>query len=248
MGGDLEIGSATAATQSVVSGANSVVLEGLNVRLAGGSAIGASSSVLSNGNISINTAGNFVIQGGSQQDTFAQIKAVGNVNAIVGGTLSVLGGSGSNAYALFDPTAAGALLTINAANGVNLQGGQGAGAYAAIASGGDVLINAPSLSLQAGSGADADAVVISNFGNVTAPAICTGCQNLTAMPLGDGQSGTGIFNGAMVIMEANPGGGIGSGVIDLTQIETVIEAVVRDPRDDERDPDGDIVVEGQTCP
>ncbi len=238
-GGDLGIGNALLPV--LVQAGNSILLSGVDISLVGGSAAGASSSVKSAGTININATGNFVIEGGSATDTFATVEVLGAARAMVMGTLSVIGGTGQGAYAKLDPAAGSPLDVI--AGSINLQGGQGAGAYAAIVSDGDITLSAASLSMQAGSGLDADAVVISNFGNVSLPASCNGCLELSIMPLGDGITGTGFYSGGKIIAQSNSTSVL---TTQLIQIDTILEDLQKDP-EEERDAEPDIVVEGQ-CP
>jgi hypothetical protein len=102
------------------------------------------------------------------------------------------------------------------------------------------------LSLTAGSGNDADAVVVSQFGRISAPNSCNGCLDLTSMPLGDGSTGTGLFNGGQILAQSN-NTSILTG--QLLQIETLIETLNTEPEpDDDERAQPDIVVEGQICP
>jgi hypothetical protein len=118
----------------LVRGNSSIVLEGGNVTLIGGNAVGASAVIDSGGSVQITTAGDFVIQGGTQSGANASVLALGAVNVLVAGSLNVYGGTALNASALLDP-AAGSPLNVTAGQ-INLQGGSGAGAFAAIVSDG----------------------------------------------------------------------------------------------------------------
>jgi hypothetical protein len=108
-------------------------------------------------------------------------------------------------------------------------------------------MDAASLSLIAGSGLDADAVVVSNFGIISAPSSCNGCLQLTISPLGNGITGTGLYSGGPLIPPpANNPPVVLTG--DLLQIGVRIDELVRDPEDeDDERGQPDIVVEGQTC-
>jgi filamentous hemagglutinin family protein len=246
-GGNLSVGSANGAVS--ITGSNSVLLEGFNVRVSGGNQNGASTNISSSGKIVINAFGNFVLEGGSAQDTFVKIVAAGPVTLNVGasgpsGTVNIVGGSGNNAYALLDPTLPGSVLTINSTGDVNLQGGAGVGSYAAVQSVGDILIIAPSLNLLPGTGLDADAVVVSTTGNTTLPSICTGCLSLATNPLGNGSIEAGVYNGAVVIAPIVAGGGADP-VVGIVQIGTILDDLVN-PDDRLPGQDPEIVVE--SCP
>ncbi len=187
---DVVVGGANVAPVQI-EGTSGVVLGGNIVSILGGTAAGASSSVNSNASIAVN-AKSFVIQGGSQTGTSASLNASGPVT-ITAQTVNITGGSGAGAFAKLDP-AQSASLDITAPV-VNLTGGSGAGAYAAVVSDGNIIFNANSLSLVAGTGADADAVVVSYLGSIGLPAACNGCVALSALPFGNGASQTGYFTG-----------------------------------------------------
>ncbi|CAN5499974.1 hypothetical protein BH11PSE7_BH11PSE7_05310 [soil metagenome] len=189
--GTLAIGGGALAAS--VTGGHSVALIGHDITLLGGTGQGARAEVVSEGGVTVNAAGNFVIHGGSGNGALAQVSAFGPLSITVGGAVSVTGGAGSGAYAKLDPSVRSAL-TVNAQS-VSLQGGSGAGAYAAIVSEGDVTVVAPGgISMAAGTGLDADAVVVSYFGRVTLPN-CNGCVKLTTPPLGNGVSDVGVLGG-----------------------------------------------------
>jgi filamentous hemagglutinin family protein len=250
-GGNLDLGSFDRAV--TIAGSNSVLLDAMNVRVSGGSQNGASTTISSNGSITINSFGNFVLQGGSKQDAYAQILAAGPVTLNVGsgrlgsGMVDILGGAGDNAYALLDPTSPDSVLTINSTGAVNLQGGAGADSYAAVKSVGDIVfIGVPSLNLLQGSGADADAVLVSMTGNTRSlPSICTGCLNLITNPLGNGKLEAGVYNGAVVMTPLLDPTTVINPVIGIGQIGAVLEDVV-DPDDRLPGQDPEIVVDA--CP
>jgi filamentous hemagglutinin family protein len=250
-GGNHDLGSVDRAV--TIAGSNSVLLDAMNVRVSGGSQNGASTTISSNGSITINSFGNFVLQGGSKQDAYAQILAAGPVTLNVGsgspgsGMVDIFGGAGDNAYALLDPTSPGSVLTINSTGAVNLQGGAGAGSYAAVKSVGDIVfIGVPSLNLLQGSGADADAVLVSMTGNTRSlPSICTGCLNLITNPLGNGKLEAGVYNGAVVITPILDSTTVINPVIGIGQIGAILEDIV-DPDDRLPGQDPEIVVDA--CP
>ncbi|MBC7376796.1 MAG: hypothetical protein H7346_05090, partial [Burkholderiaceae bacterium] len=189
--GTLAIGGGALAAS--VTGGHSVALIGHDITLLGGTGQGARAEVVSEGRVTVNAAGNFVIHGGSGNGALAQVSAFGPLSITVGGAVDVIGGTGNGAYAKLDPSVRSAL-TVNAQS-VSLQGGSGAGAYAAIVSEGDVTVAAPGgISMAAGTGLDADAVVISYFGKVSLPN-CNGCVKLTTSPLGNGVSDVGVLGG-----------------------------------------------------
>ncbi|MFM7330175.1 MAG: hypothetical protein ACKO1L_00670 [Brachymonas sp.] len=238
----LDIGSASNAVQVFAN--SSIDLQGSNITIKGGTSAGASAKVTTLGSLRVNTAGNFVMRGGSQSNTFAEVFAAGPVTVTAASSVLVVGGSGVGAYARLDPVS-GSLLTINS-SAVDVQGGSGAGAYGAIVSDGDIVINATSLSLAAGAGLDADAVVISQFGRISAPNSCNGCLDLSSMPLGNGSTGTGLYSGSRIFAQSNNTSILTS---QLLQIEALIEALISEPEreKDEREQPS-IVVEGQICP
>ncbi len=93
---------------------------------------------------------------------------------------------------------------------VNLLGGEGANALAEISSAGTAVIDTSGvISLQSGTGADADSIITTSggLGSVTLQyATCTSCNNqLSSDPAGNGISETGIFartlslNGSVVV-------------------------------------------------
>jgi filamentous hemagglutinin family protein len=238
-GGAMQIGGTTTPVQ--VTGSNSVLLDALGITV--GSATGAASSaVFSNGSLSINAPTSLSILGGNQSGAFASVDANGpvTVNVPMGG-VTIAGGSGAGAYAKLDPASA---LSVTSSNAISLLGGAGAGAYAAIVANGNITLNAPSLSLTMGSGLDADAVVVSNFGRITAPGNCNGCVDLNIAPLGNGSSNVGLYEGARIIGQSNATNLL---TTQLTQINTVLEEAQRDP-ERRRDPEPEISVEGQNCP
>jgi filamentous hemagglutinin len=185
---DARLGSAS------INGLSSVSIAGNNVNVLGGDIAGAKAEIVSGGTGTINAIGSFILQGGTQANAYAALNVAGNVTITAPG-VSVLGGSGSNAYARLDP-GVGSKLVVNATN-ANVQGGTGIGAYGAIVSSGDITINANNLDLIAGSGNDADAVVLSYLGVVGLPANCLGCVVLTANPLGNGITQTGYWSGGV---------------------------------------------------
>lgn len=241
VGLDIEIGGANTSAVNVNAG-NGITLLGADITISGGTAVGASTTVNGNaGGVSITTSGNFVLQGGTASGAHARVDAIGPVNVLVGGTLNVTGGMGATAYARLDPSGNNPMNI--SASSINLTGGSGAGSYAAIASDGNITVNTSSLSMQSGSGVDADAVIISNFGFVTAPS-CNGCVELNGMPLVNGTNEIGFYNGGRIIGQSNSSNQI-VGLID--QINDVINPEPPLRREDERDAEPDIVIDGQ-CP
>lgn len=227
-----------------VFGATAVALAGNDILVQGGASPGYSAQVISDGSISVNAAGNFVIQGGSETGTLAEVTSFGPLSVTAVGGVDVIGGSGAGAYAKLDP-AAQSLLSVSAQS-VTLQGGSGAGAYAAIVSEGDITVAAPGgISMFAGSGTDADAVVVSYFGTVTLPS-CNGCVKLTAPPFGNGVADVGVLGGEDYLAILTEGFVATNELIQIGQTLTR-EA---DPESDEerrRKGNPDIVVEGESC-
>jgi hypothetical protein len=171
----------------------------------------------------------------------------GPVSILVAGTLFIQGGDGVESFALLDPLA-NQPMNIQAAT-VNITGGAGNGAYAAMVSDGNISIAANSLNLLAGSGQDADAVVISNFGTITPPGNCNGCVNLALTPLNDGVTRTGLFATNRVPVQND----VQSNQViilttQITQIETALDTAQAEPEKEERKREPEIAVEGQICP
>ncbi|MES2974492.1 MAG: filamentous hemagglutinin N-terminal domain-containing protein [Pseudomonadota bacterium] len=227
-----------------VFGATSVALAGHDILVQGGAQPGYGAQVISDGSISVNAAGNFIIQGGSKAGTLAEVTSFGPLSVTVGGALDVIGGSGDGAYAKLDP-AAQSLLSVNAQS-VTLQGGTGAGAYAAIVSEGDITVVAPGgITMAAGIGPDADAVVVSYFGKVTLPN-CNGCVKLTASPFGNGTAETGVLGGDDYLAI------LFDGFVDtneLIQARQTLYKVAETESEEERRrrTSADIVIEGEVC-
>jgi hypothetical protein len=240
-GGNLDIGNAGAPVE--ISGSGSVELSGGTINLSGGSTAGASSSVKSSGGINVNATGDFVIQGGSGSNAFATVEVLGNARAVVTGAVRVLGGTGQGAYAKLDP-AVGSSLDVSAA-AIAVQGGAGNDAFATIVSDGDIVLDAPSLSLQAGTGSNAHGVVLSNSGDVTLPNDCKGCAVLNRSPLGDGVSVAGVFVGAALQPAVEQTSPVGA---QLAQIAQALDAVLAPVDEKDKEPaKPDIVVEGDVC-
>jgi hypothetical protein len=242
-GGHLRIGNSLAPVQVV--GSNSISLQSADLSLVGGAVANASAKLVSGGGITVTASGNFVIQGGTEVSAYAELFATGPVTVSALST-SVLGGAGDNAYAKLDP-ALNSLLTINSGT-VDVRGGSGRGAYGVIYSQGNIVINANSLSLLEGTGVDADAVVISQFGTISVPGNCNGCLQLSADPMNDGGRSRGVFQGGQSAQVANP-------VLvstPLSQIDAVIEDLVSPPDnpedlEKERQRQGDAPTDALTC-
>ena len=132
------------------------------------------------------------------------------------------------------------------ASEINLIGGAGNGAYSAIVSQGNITLTASVLNLQVGSGEDADAVVISDFGLITAPSNCNGCLQLNASPMLDGGRSSGLYQGGQSAQITNP-------ILvstPLSQIDAVLDALIEEPdngEERERERETEIVTEGQSC-
>ena len=219
------------ATAASVAGANLVTLIGHDITLLGGTGKGAKAEVLSDGKVSVNAAGNFVIQGGFGTGASAQISSVGPVTITTGGAMNLTGGTGSGAYARVE---AGLLSLVSVtAQSVNLLGGVGPGAYAALTSEGNVTVAANNITMAAGTGLDADAVVISYFGKVTLPT-CNGCLTLTTPPLGNGVTDAGVLGGDdyRILIEEST---VGSNELIRVQdfLDKFTEPLVRRKRKDE---------------
>ncbi len=129
---------------------------------------------------------------------------------------------------------------------MTLQGGTGAGAYAAIVSEGDITVVAPGgITMAAGIGPDADAVVVSYFGKVTLPN-CNGCVKLTASPFGNGTAETGVLGGDDYLAI------LFDGFVDtneLIQARQTLYKVAETESEEERRrrTSADIVIEGEVC-
>ncbi|MBS7807823.1 filamentous hemagglutinin N-terminal domain-containing protein [Variovorax sp. PCZ-1] len=245
-GGLLQIGGGANGVR--VTASNSLLLEAMAINL-GSAAATASQAVQSNGSLTVNSFGDLNITGG-QTGAFSSLDAVGAVSVNVLGGINITGGAGG-AYARLDPTGS-ASMNITAGAGINLLGGTGAGAYAAIVSDGNITINAPSLNLTPGSGLDADAVVLSNFGLISSPSNCNGCLVLSVTPLGNGITNAGIYipppppppapaPAVSTVPDAN------AVPVQLAQIGGALQDAERDP-EDVRETEPDISVEGQNCP
>ena len=87
----------------------------------------------------------------------------------------------------------GDLLRVSS-EGVVLTGGPAAGAFAALASAGDLTVNTGSLAMTAGTGENADAAIL-GLGGVADVSYktCTGCRLLDSDPFLSGKSETGIY-------------------------------------------------------
>jgi len=141
---------------------------------------------------------NVTISGGAAAGASTSVVAIGDATVTVGGTLRIRAGSGTGAFALLDPVAADSTMSISA-NGLILEGGPGAGAYAAIVSNGglDLLLGSGGLILLPGSGAGADAVIVAPNGAIAYTGTCvSGCAPLSANPLANNITEGGTFSGA----------------------------------------------------
>ena len=192
--GTLAIGSANAPV--TVSSLGSTVLRGSVVNISGGGGNGAFAQVVAGTTANVNaTAGGVSVLGGTGTGSFARVDSTGSQSVVASGTVSVRGGTGDGAYAKLDP-AIGSVLAVTGQR-IELTGGSGRAAYAAIVSEGDVSLTAPEgYSLVSGSGVGAGAVVLSRAGKVVVPALsCPTCLQLPTVPtIGpDGVSQTGFF-------------------------------------------------------
>lgn len=221
-GGNLVIGGGAVPVR--VQGSSAVTLLGHDISLLGGTVKGAVAEAVSGGGVTVNAAGNFVISGGSGNGALAQVSTFGPLSITVGGAMDVIGGTGSGAFAKLDPSVQSPL-TVNAQS-VSLRGGIGPGAYAAIVSEGDVTVSAPGgISMVAGKGLDADAVVISYFGKVTLLS-CNGCVKLNTPPLGNGVTDVGVLGGDEYVSF------LSSGVVgtkEILQFQKVFDVLVDRP-------------------
>ena len=193
-GGMLAIGSATAPV--TVSSVGSTVLRGGVVTISGGGANGAFSQVVAGSTANINaTAGGVNVTGGTGAGSYARVDSTGAQTVVASGTVSVHGGTGDGAFAKLDPSI-GSVLSVTGQR-IEVTGGAGRAAYAAIVSEGDVSLTAPDgYALVSGSGIGAGAVVLSRSGKVVVPALsCPTCLQLPTVPtIGpDGVSQTGFF-------------------------------------------------------
>ncbi len=236
---------------SVLVSAGNATVQGGQIRLQGGANTNQSVDVNASGAITATTAGNFVVNGGAGGGAHAALTSDGPLTIAVGGVLSLTGGSGSNAYAKLDPIDRQPLEVT--AQSVSLTGGSGNSAYAAITSEGNVSVNSANVSLSAGVGANADAVIVSYFGKVVAPG-CAGCVQLTSSPLANLSTQTGILQGPEFLTQllqqiTNPN--------NLAAIAQIVSRTGQteggngNPGNEtgKRDKDGNLIVDDvETCP
>jgi hypothetical protein len=119
-----------------------------------------STLIKARGQLLLNAGKDILVEGGSAANAFAKVESAGKMQITAGKSFAIHGGSGAGAYATVDPTVAGATMDVLAPS-IMLQGGTGAGAYAVLASAGPMTLSYQQLGLAAGSGVDADAVIIS---------------------------------------------------------------------------------------
>ncbi|MGE0860166.1 MAG: hypothetical protein AB7I01_12175, partial [Gammaproteobacteria bacterium] len=177
-------------------------------------------------------AENVVVQGGTGNGAFAGLIGVERLDIFAHGsgavklqagtgtpldpTLSldlisrlVTGGAnvvaGDNSDAVFAPIAVIASLqsvNIVAQESIELVGGGSTGAFASIASFGELKLDTPSLAMRVGSADNTDAVILGLGGVADVLAgTCEGCTDLLADPIFDITSQTGIFRSGLF---ANP--------------------------------------------
>jgi hypothetical protein len=91
------------------------------------------------------------------------VVSAGKMQITAGRSFAIKGGSANGAYALVDPTQPNSTMDVQAPS-ISLQGGTGAGAYAALISAGPMTLNYKQLGLTPGSGVDADAVILAPNG------------------------------------------------------------------------------------
>jgi filamentous hemagglutinin family protein len=193
---------------------------GVDLYLKGGAGAGSTNSIAAlaamnpaGNDVVIDIDGNLYLEGSPDAATTGNAARIlsnaGGILGVFGGTGELLGGAGPSADATLK---AFTLIDLEFGLGLELTGGTGADAYAAIvASDGDVTIDAGTITtpadmvLTVGAGANADAVILADAGTGTATilaGVCTGCDVLTADPLIDASAQTGIFGN--LLLDATP--------------------------------------------
>lgn len=197
--------------------AREVSLDAQNIFLEGGSEAGAFAGVIGLDSVNIHAHGSGLLR-------LAAGSAPGSSLPLSGSTalgLTMLGAPDEiTTPAAF--IAAGQSLTVTA-DDVQLHGGGSEGAFAALASFGELTVNAINLELEVGEASNTDAVVLT-FGT---PAVinvtnCVGCDDGTGDPFLDGNSNSGIFN-------------VGGDIFEEPTIDAILAMLDRDEDDDEED-------------
>jgi filamentous hemagglutinin family protein len=122
-----------------------------------------STSINARGQMLLNAGQDILVEGGSADKAFASVVSAGKMQITAGRSFAIKGGSANGAYALVDPTQPNSTMDVQAPS-ISLQGGTGAGAYAALISAGPMTLNYKQLGLTPGSGVDADAVILAPNG------------------------------------------------------------------------------------
>jgi filamentous hemagglutinin family protein len=228
-----------------VYGTNSLLLIGQDITIKGGNVDNAVTEVLGS-SVSINAAGNFVIEGGTALDASARVQSSNALSITAGGTFSLIGGTQTGAFAMARG-AFGAPTSV-VAPVVNITGGIGPGAYAALISDGNIVVDAStSINITAGVNTDADALIGSYFGDVTTNTpSCNGCVALSLPPLGNGTTESGVLGGGSQIPIIT---GNDQTATTVDAINDALDTIVEENTEDEDKTKNSttIVVEGQTC-
>ena len=180
-------------TQGTISGANIGINAGSLMVQPGVSAT-ASSLVNATGALTVN-ANTVQVRGSDTAASLtAKLQAVGTVT-INAGAVSIEGGNANNASAAIDPM--GVMLNVNS---LSLTGGAGLDSYALIQSpSGDIIVTAGgAVTLQPGTGSNANAAIVADIGMVTIQsAQCVGCTILATNPVSPPSLlASGIYGGA----------------------------------------------------
>ncbi|MGH8720303.1 MAG: beta strand repeat-containing protein [Burkholderiales bacterium] len=131
------------------------------------------------GDLSVTTGGNYTQTGIVDVGGAAALNVTGDVNLTAGAGPAHL---------------KAASIGIQSTGNIALTGGAGAGSFAAVeATSGDAALTANAITLAAGGGNDADAVIIASNNLLINAGSCTGCNPLFVFPLGNGVTETGLF-------------------------------------------------------
>jgi hypothetical protein len=186
--GDINIGGGSSAPYLTSTGNVTFVANNINFAGSNGTS-GQTTSLTANGTMAFTATGNMTLTGGSGASGGVEVVSTGNATITAGGSLVVQGGSGLGSFAVLDPTGTGTNMLINAKS-VNILGGSGNGAYAVIGSDGNLTTQLTNgISLTAGSGPSAFALLLAPIGNVSvsgtsgATITKTGLNPLAANPL-----------------------------------------------------------------
>jgi hypothetical protein len=232
--------------------ASSIFINGGTVSIGAGAGMDESVTLAATNDLTIFSTNGLTVTGGAGTNAFVSLSAGTDLTLNSAGAIDISGGTGTGAFARAQGNAvettsngfhlegggAGAFARITgstvdiASNGdITLQGGNGAGAFAAVSATGTVTLStlaSGTIFMTAGTGSNADAVVVAPTQVNLNSGSCTGCIVLTTDPFADPTIQTGVQTNALVLNGVPFGQAVAGGAGGVGAAALVADDIIRD--------------------